>query len=138
MTAPATDEIRIRGEFTPDPDTCRFIVSREVFADDWTFQFRSPDDAPGSALIAALFAVEGVDEVKIHRDTFTIHKSVADAWPKVAQRVIPVLKEQLRGDLLILDEERRESLKSAPLDADARGRIEEVLAQRINPASTLR
>ena len=134
MSEAATDEIRVRGEFTPDPDACRFIVSREVFPDDWTFQFRSPSDAPSSLLIADLFAIEGVDDVKIHRDTFTIHKSVPDAWPKIAQKVIPVLKSRLQGGAGVLDESRREELKQAPLDEEMRGRIEEVLAEQINPA----
>lgn len=134
MTEITTEEIRVRGEFTPDPDSCRFIVSKEVFPDDWTFQFRSPEDAPGSTLIARLFEIEGVDDVKIHRDTFTIHKNIPDAWPKVAQKVIPVLKTTLQEDAGVLDDSTREELKHAPLDAGMKARIEEALEQQINPA----
>lgn len=134
MSDTATEVIRVRGEFTPDPDSCRFIVSKEVFPDDWTFQFRSPADAPGSALIAALFDIEGVDDVKIHKDTFTIHKNIPDAWPKVAQKVIPVLKSQLNGEQGVLDESAREERKNAPLDEEMRGRIEQALSEQINPA----
>jgi len=128
------EEIRVRGEFTPDPDSCRFIVSVEVFPDDWTFHFRSPDDAPGSALIEELFAIEGVDDIKIHRDTFTIRKNVSDAWPRIAQKLIPVLKSRLAEGGGVLEEARREELKQAPLDGEMRARIEAVLAERINPA----
>ena len=134
MSETATEEIRVRGEFTPDPDSCRFIVSKEVFPDDWTFQFRSPADAPGSSLIEALFAIDGVDDVKIHKDTFTIHKNIPDAWPKIAQKVIPVLKTQLSGETGVLDESTREERKNAPLDEEMRGRIEQALAEQINPA----
>ncbi|MGA0333392.1 MAG: NifU family protein [Kiritimatiellia bacterium] len=129
-----TAEIRIRGEFTPDPNSCRFIVSQEIFPDDWTFQFRSPSDAPGSALIEAIFGVEGIVDVKIHRDTFTISKNSPEAWPKIAAKLIPILKEQISAGEGILDAEKRESLKNAPLDADVRGLIESVLAEQINPA----
>jgi len=134
MTDSTTQDVRIRGEFTPDPDVCRFIVSRTVFEDDWTFQFRGPEDAPGSPLIAALFGVEGVSDVKIRRDTFTVAKNVPEPWPKVAARLIPVLKEQLSSDALVLDADRREALKNAPLDEGARQRIQEVLDRNINPA----
>jgi len=134
MSDTVAEEIRVRGEFTPDPDSCRFIVSREVFEDDWTFQFRSPEDAPGSQLISELFAIEGVDDVKIHRDTFTIHKNIPDPWPKVAQKVIPVLKETLQAGSGVLDETKREELKNAPLDKEMRGLIESALEQQINPA----
>jgi Fe-S cluster biogenesis protein NfuA len=134
MTDTATEDLRIRGEFTPDPAVCRFIVSRPVFEDDWTFQFRSPADAPGSALIEALFAVEGVSDVKIHQDTFTITKNSADPWPKLAGRLIPVLKEQLMAAGPILEPEKREAMKTAPLDADVPGIIENLLEQSINPA----
>ena len=129
-----TRDIRIRGEFTPDPNVCRFIVSDEVFEDDWTFQFRSPEDAPGSPLIEAMFGVEGVSDVKIHRDTFTVTKNCPEPWPKVAARLIPVLKEQLLAGGKVLDSERRAELKSAPLTEDTRRLIEEVLERNINPA----
>lgn len=134
MTDLETDEIRVRGEFTPDPNSCRFIVSREVFEDDWTFQFQSPDDAPGSPLIEQLFAIEGIDDIKIHRDSFTIHKTSPDAWPKIAQKVIPVLKDTLQQGEGVLDASTREELKHAPLDDEMRGRIETALAEQINPA----
>ncbi len=134
MTIPSTEDLRIRGEFTPDPSVCRFVVSRPVFEDDWTFQFRSPKDAPGSELIAALFAVEGVSDVKIHRDTFTISKNTLDPWPKLAGRLIPVLKEQLLKSGPVLDTERREAMKTAPLDEDVPKIIQEILEKSINPA----
>ncbi|MCC5843275.1 MAG: NifU family protein [Verrucomicrobia bacterium] len=134
MTTSLTDDLRIRGEFTPDPAVCRFVVSRPVFEDDWTFQFRSPADAPGSPLIEALFGVEGVSDVKIHQDTFTITKNSPDPWPKLAGRLIPVLKEQLLSAGPILDAERREAMKTAPLDADVPRIIQELLEQNINPA----
>jgi NFU1 iron-sulfur cluster scaffold homolog, mitochondrial len=134
MSTPSLDEIRIRGEFTPDPDVCRFTVSRPVFEDEWTFQFRSPADAPGSPLIEALFAVEGIVDVKIHRDTFTLTKRGPDAWPKVAGRLIPVLKAQLTAGAQVLDETRRESMKTMPLDADVPGIIAKLLEEKINPS----
>jgi len=134
MTETTTEEIRIRGEFTPDPNSCRFIVSKEIFSDDWTFQFRSPEDAPGSALIAAIFAVEGVGDVKIHKDTFTITKNCQEPWPKLAGKLIPVLKAQITAGESVLDVGKRESLKTAPLDENVRELIEQILAENINPA----
>jgi len=134
MTSHATEDLRIRGEFTPDPSICRFIVSRPVFEDDWTFHFRSPADAPGSALIAALFAVEGVSDVKIHQDTFTIAKNSPEAWPKLAGRLIPVLKQELAGGGAILNDERRAAMKTAPLDEEVPRLIQEILERSINPA----
>ncbi len=132
--AETVEELRIRGEFTPDPDVCRFVVSRKVFDEDWTFSFRSPEDAPGSELIKAIFAVEGVRDVKIHQDTFTIAKSSPDAWPKLAAKLIPVLKEQLKQNVSVLDDVSREERMNAPLDESMRSVIEEVLESSINPA----
>lgn len=134
MTQATTEEFRVRGEFTPDPNVCRFIVSRPVFEDDWTFQFRSPADAPGSRLIEALFGVEGVSDVKIHRDTFTITKNVPEPWPKLAGRLIPVLKTQLASQAPVLDDTRREAMKTAPLDAEVPAIIQDLLERNINPA----
>jgi Fe-S cluster biogenesis protein NfuA len=134
MTDSLNEEIRIRGEFTPDPNVCRFVVSKTVFEDDWTFQFRSPEDAPGSQLIAALFEVEGISDIKINRDTFTITKSCPEAWPKVAGRIIPVLKAQLSQDQEILDADRRSAIQEAPIDRSVAETIQQVLEQSINPA----
>lgn len=128
------EEIRIRGEFTPDPEICRFVVSRNVFEDDWTFQFRRPEDAPGSALIAALFGVEGVGDIKINRDTFTITKTCPDPWPKLAARLIPVLRDQLTAGDEVLDASRRDELKNEPINEDVARAIGEVLENSINPA----
>ena len=134
MIQPATDDLRIRGEFTPDPNVCRFIVSRHVFPDDWTFQFRSPADAPGSPLIAALFEVEGVADVKIHQDIFTVTKNSPEAWPKLAGKLIPILKKHLSEETQILDEASRSELKNAPLDEDVPEVIRKILEEQINPA----
>ena len=54
--------IKIRGEFTSDPNLCNFIVDRPVLR-DWTLIFRSADESLGSPLIHELFAVEGVSKV---------------------------------------------------------------------------
>jgi Fe-S cluster biogenesis protein NfuA len=132
--SPASEDLRIRGEFTPDPQVCRFVVSKPVFEDDWTFQFRSTADAPGSALIAAIFAVDGVADVKIHRDVFTITKNTPDAWPKLAGRLIPILKTQLAAGAQVLDAARREEIKTSPLAAEVPALITKILEQSINPA----
>ncbi len=135
MTIPETsEETRIRGEFTPDPNVCRFVVSKPVFEDDWTFQFRSPADAPGSELLEALFAIEGVADVKIHQDVFTITKNSSEPWPKLAGRLIPVLKTHLGRGASVLDRARREALKNAPLPPETPELIVRILEQNINPA----
>lgn len=135
MTEPsAQDDIRIRGEFTPDPNICRFVVSKQVFEDDWTFQFRDPADAPGSSLIAALFAVEGVKDIRILKDTFTITKDSPDPWPKLAAKLIPVLKNQLSSGDEVLAADRRDELQHAPLDEKIADTITQVLETSINPA----
>jgi len=132
--ASTQDEIRIRGEFTPDPDACRFVVSKQVFEDDWTFHFKDPADAPGSSLIAALFAVEGVKDIRINRETFTIAKDSPEPWPKVAARLIPVLKQQLSAEEEVLDTDRQQELRNAPLDESMAKTISDVLDTSINPA----
>ena len=134
MSSTETNTMRIRGEFTPDPSVCRFITSSILFEDDWTFQFSSPEDAPGSPLIAALFAVEGVSEIKIHQDTFTVVKNTPDPWPKFAGRLIPIMREHLSAGDQVLDSEHREAMKTEPLDEDVPGIIEHLLETRINPA----
>ena len=134
MSAPTETELRIRGEFTPDPNVCRFVVSKQLFDDDWTFQFNSPADAPGSALIAALFEVEGVSEIRVLRDTFTSTKNSQDPWPALAGKLIPVMRQHLAGDASILDAGEREAMKDAPLEDDVQGVIAELLEQQINPA----
>lgn len=134
MSEQEEQPLRIRGEFTPEPDVCRFVCSKNVFEDDWTFQFKSPADAPGSKLIEDLFAVEGVAEVKIHLDTFTVIKNIPDAWPKLAGKLIPIMRAHLSDSPEVLDQDSRDAMKTAPLDEEVPQVIQQLLEERINPA----
>jgi Fe-S cluster biogenesis protein NfuA len=73
-------------------------------------------------------------DVKIHRDTFTITKNNPEPWPKVAGRLIPVLKEHLSSSGPILDEERKLAMQQAPLDVEVPRILEDLLERSINPA----
>lgn len=134
MTTEPVHDIRIRGEFTPDPSVCRFVVSKNIFEEDFTFTFNSPDEAPGSELIAALFAVEGVSRVSVLQDTFSVTKKSDEAWPKLAGKIIPIIKRHLSGDSMILDEDEREKRKGAPLSEDDVERIRTLVEESISPA----
>ncbi len=132
MSVEKQDELSVTGEFMPDPNRCKFMVNRPIL-EEWTVLFKSPDDSMGSPVADALFAVEGITQVRISRNTITLTKNVTTPWPEMAKDILPAIKQALLSDQPPVSEAALEAVQAAPADgmADA---IEQLLAQHINPA----
>ena len=63
--------IAVHLEFTPNPDTLKYAVSKPLL-ERGALDFPTAEDASESPLAQRLFAIEGVDAVMIGRDFVTI------------------------------------------------------------------
>jgi Fe-S cluster biogenesis protein NfuA len=125
-------DIKITGEFTPDPNVCRFVADRPVVK-DWTLIFKSRDESMGSPLVDRLFDIPGVVLVRVSGSTVTVTKDVPTPWPEMGKAIGQAIRTSLSGDGPAISESALEAVRATPAD-DIESSIEQLLEMHINPA----
>jgi NFU1 iron-sulfur cluster scaffold homolog, mitochondrial len=134
MSSPVMPEdVKIRGEFTPDPNLCRFVINRTLLESGWTLVFRSAEEAAGSPLIEAIFRDGAISVVSVQDSAITLTKNSPDHWPRVAQRLLPLMKEHLTKGPAVAPEVV-ERLKAKPVGERMAAVIQDIFERQINPA----
>ena len=128
----SNNELRVTGEFLPDPNMCRFEVNRPIL-EDWTITFNTREEAHGSPLAESLFAIEGVSRISIRDHAITLTKNIATPWPELAKQILPAIKDPLTAPQPPISDAALDTLQSDP-QADMAELIEQLLEQHINPA----
>lgn len=122
-------EIRISAE-PVDSRRCRFVVS-EPLLEGGARRFASSEEAKGSPLAEALFAVAGVSEVVVSGGTVTVTKDNATPWQVTGKQVGQAIRGALAGGLPAV-------APAAPVSSedDERlyGRVADLFEAEINPA----
>ena len=124
--------IKIRGEFTSDPELCNFIVDQPLL-DQWTLIFRGPDEALGSPLIDELFAVEGVAKVQVSGEKVTVTKNIDLDWPLLARNIVPAIRRGLTAGSSAISQAAIDAIQFTSAE-DLSAKIEQLFTQHINPA----
>lgn len=75
----------LRYEPTPNPHALKCVLSGRI--SDASLPFRTAEAAAGHPLAAALFAVEGVAGLLLHKDWLTVSRSPAAKWPAIKRGV---------------------------------------------------
>lgn len=125
-------EIKVTGEFLPDPNMCIFQVNRPVL-EDWTLIFKSPEDSMGSPLVDALFAIEGITRVKVSGNCVTLSKNIPTPWPELAKHILPAIRDPLLAAADAISPAALDAVKADPQE-DMADMIEQLLEGHINPA----
>ena len=81
-----------------DNGRCKFLVSEPLLAGG-VRRFASPDEARGSPLAEAIFAIPGADvsEVNVSGNLVTVVKRSSAAWPVVGKAVGHAIRAALAG-----------------------------------------
>ena len=83
----------IQTETTPNPLTLKFLPGRDVTGEG-TREFRSPEEAQGSALARALFEVEGVSRVFFGPDFVTVSRHAGDLeWRQLKAPILSAIMD---------------------------------------------
>ncbi len=126
------EEIKVTGEFMPDPNMCRFQVNRPVLPDA-AVVFNKGDETYSSPLADALFAIDGITRIKVADDQITLSKNVPAPWPELAKFILPAIREPLLSTQPPISAAAIEAAQLSP-QADMAEAIEALLDQHINPA----
>ena len=85
-------DFRMHAERTPNPQSIKWVLSKELVPPGETANFRSPVGADVSPLAARLFAVDGVESVFLASHFVTVSKREELAWTDLAQAVVDAIK----------------------------------------------
>lgn len=128
MNQPAA-EIAITAQPTANPQVCTFQVDRPLH-EGRVVRCRRVEDAEGSPLLEALFAIDDVREVVISGGSLSIAKDGDRPW----QQLGPAIGQAIRGAFagggpLVRDD----YAEPTPAEGEIRAAVEKVLTEQINP-----
>lgn len=126
-------------EFTPNPNTLKYSVNRQLLKTRTTANFGTLDDAEKSSPLASkLFAVPGIRGVMIGKDFVTVTKSDEGDWDVVHKQTAATLEDHLNKDEVIVNEDGMAMEAHAKVASGATAEIEmkirNILDQEIRPA----
>ncbi len=128
-------EVSVRAEYTPNPNSLKFIVSESLypFMGSLTYASQSEAESASNLLAVRLFDVEGVTKIFIMSNFVTIDKTEEINWKDIHLEI----KEIIRTNLSIMKDWAQANAPAPSAnkldDSDARTRIETVL-DKIRPA----
>lgn len=126
----AEQEIKITAQLFPDPDVCIFRVDRPVFPDG-AFDCKTKEQAAGSPLLEALFALKGIREVFVTGDSITISKDSDEEWQVLGRDVGRTVRELINSGKPLMADDLKQPV---PSDEEIKKIIDEMFATEINPA----
>ncbi|MEZ4751765.1 MAG: NifU family protein [Bdellovibrionota bacterium] len=133
----STEAIYVNLEFTPNPNTLKFSVNRNLLPTG-AANFTHLSQCEGAPLAKQVFEVPGVEAVMVGTNFVTITKSPNGNWDTIAEKVPDTIQSFLESDTSPFtpkwfeeEQARRESQGSG---TDVESRVREILDQEIRPA----
>lgn len=123
---------RMHAERTPNPNSIKWVLSRQIAEPGQRGHFESPVGADVSPLAARLFAVRGITGVFFALDFITVTKRDDVEWPDIAQDLVDAIKAHVSSEEPPLGE-GHEAAPAGPAGEIER-RILEILDSEIRPA----
>lgn len=129
------EPVKISLEFTPNPNTLKFVVNRE-FLEKGAANFTSLSKAEHSPLARKLFDVKGVAGVMIGTNFITITKGPEGSWDVLAEEVPKTIETQLATGASVFEAGWDPASLNAPTgnETEVEKKIREILDAEIRPA----
>jgi Fe-S cluster biogenesis protein NfuA len=125
-------DFRMHAERTPNPQSIKWVLSKEIVPPGETANFREPVATEVSPLAARLFAVDGIESVFLAAHFVTVSKREELAWTDLAQGVVDAIKAHVAsGEAALGPAHRPESEAQV---GSIEERIQRILEQEIRPA----
>lgn len=121
-------------EFTPNPNTLKYSVNRQLLMNRTAANFAKAESAEGqSPLASKLFKIDGIRGVMIGKDFVTVTKAEEGDWDVVHKSTSQILEEHLTREEPVVFEEKMAAAHSGGQGV-LEGKIKEILDQEIRPA----
>ena len=125
-------DFRFHAERTPNPESIKWVLSKEIAPPGVSAQFDAPVSAEVSPLAARLFAIEGVVAVFIAPTFVSVTKRPGLEWTELAQPIVDALKTFAAADEKALGPSF--SPDRATDDDAVVARIKTILEDEVRPA----
>jgi Fe-S cluster biogenesis protein NfuA len=126
----ASSKIAVFVEPTPNPNSLKFIVGREVVAEG-SYEFSSPKEAEQSFLARSLFEIPGVEGVFIGRNFVTVRKQPDADWDAIESRAIETIEDGISSGRSVVE---TQPVESGGEGTGAELKIRRILDEEIRPA----
>ena len=134
MSASAQNEVYVSLEFTPNPNTLKYSVNRELMAQG-AANFTSAEDAQArSPLAAKLFAIPGIAGVMIGKNFVTVTKTEEGDWDVVHKTASTLVEQHLTKGEVVVNADAAAAPNHKGGSTDVENRIRAILDQEIRPA----
>ena len=125
-----TDGLNITTQLTRNMLTCRFSLGAAIHDGDTVF-FHNKEDAKDSPLAENIFAINGIEAVKVSKERVDVTRDSFEDWPSVTRVVGKLLREQAAS--------KKPAVKAGvaanmPTPDEIRKKAQKVLEEEINPS----
>lgn len=128
-------DVYVSLEFTPNPNTLKYSVNRELLSRGAANFTKSEDAQARSPLAAKLFAIPGIRGVMIGKDFVTVTKSDEGDWDVVHKGASNTIETHLGNNEPVLSEAAMTENGAAKAGAsEVENKIREILDNEIRPA----
>ena len=126
----------IQTEDTPNPETMKFLPSREVLGTSQSgdLEFSDAEAAARSPLAQALLAIEGVKSVFLGRDFITVTRDAGKDWPALKPALLTAIMEHFTSGRPVLTNGEKQEGGNGSGDSEVVQKIRAILDQQIRPA----
>jgi Fe-S cluster biogenesis protein NfuA len=126
-------EVYVSLEFTPNPNTLKYSVNRQLIAKGAVNFTKKEDAAVRSKLAAKLFDVPGISGVMIGSNFVTVTKSDSGDWDVVHKTSSDIIEKHLVSNEAVVEEGgQQEAHKGGSTEVE--NRIRDILDTEIRPA----
>jgi Fe-S cluster biogenesis protein NfuA len=128
-------EITVRAEYTPNPNSLKFICSETLYPYSGSLSYDSVEQAQAVAneMAEELFKINGVTKVFIMNNFTTIDKEEYINWKDIHLDIKDIIKTKLESLKKWAELNKPSESASADISDDVRAQIENVL-NKIRPA----
>jgi len=124
--------VSISLEFTPNPNTLKFVVNR-TFMERGAANFTASNQTQDSPLAKSLFEIPGVQAVMIGTNFVTITKAVEGDWDILAEQVPETIDVHFKSGAPALTKEWAPPTSTGD-ETEVEKKIKEILDNEIRPA----
>lgn len=121
-------------EFTPNPNTLKYSVNRQLLATGAVNVTQLADAEAKSPLAAKLMQIPGIAAVMIGRDFVTVTKTEAGDWDLVHKNTSSTIEDHLNAGEPAVHESALASAGHKGGESDIESKIREILDRDIRPA----
>ncbi len=134
MAGGLSEKVAVWVEPTPNPNSLKFIVARELIPSG-SYDFADREVAAQSPLARSLFDIPGVQGVFVGTDFITLRKDAATAWEAIEPRAVEVIQALASAEGAIVGATGQ--VEHSATAGDAESRIRRILDEEIRPAVSM-